>query len=621
MEAFRYAARGTYTSPVYDLGQDRSSMERVVYRSELPPDTNPNLVKVTVKVRTSKSADMTSPTAWEEVEKDDSDINIPYGRYFQFEVTINTDSLKRHVTPVFKGISIEYNSPPVLTLGQIDRVEGIRTTWFEYSITYTDVDNDEPTVRLLYIDGQPFQMSSPDQDFTDGSVFSYSTRLDLGSHEYFFEFSDGKNPVRDPPVGAYTGPEVLNQDPVPIIDFPGTGERFIPTEPVEFSAASSYDPDEDSLDFLWTSSLSGELSRSSAFIKSMTEGDHLITLEVTDDNGAKNSTQIGILVKPYIPVLEIRDMYLDKPTPTEKDRVTVNAVVYNEGEATASPAVVEFLVNDELVDSKEESLEVGARLVATFTWTASGDRNYLSVRARPGHGNDPDDISVRTVNVTANSPPEISVDVFPTEVVVGKPVNFINNGTSDPDGDSLTFLWDFGDGMTSGDATTQHVYDVKGTYTVKLTVSDTRGDDSIDQWLIEVKRKPVDEGPALSMALVGGIVLVVIVVLLLVFLVMGRRGGTGPEEGKGPDVDGDAPVDQTPPRSRPLPPPPPPPPPATEESIPGSPLEELDNPYYQYDYGPGVDDTTVPDGAGDGQEAAEDGPDTDVDRGPARTDE
>jgi PKD repeat protein len=588
LEAFRHAARGTYTSPVYDLGQERSSIERVTYRSELPTGVNPNLVKVIVKVRTSKSADMSSPTAWEDVEKDDSHISIAYGRYFQFEVTITTDSQKRQLTPLFKGISIEYNSPPILTLGQIDRGEGIRTTWFEYSITYTDVDNDEPTVKLVYIDGVPKEMSSPDQDFTDGAVFSYTTRLDLGEHDYYFEFSDGKNPVRDPPGGLYTGPEVKNQDPVPVIDFPSSGERFIPTEPVEFSAASSYDPDEDNLEFKWTSSVSGELSQSSAFIKSMTEGDHIITLEVTDEYGAKNMTQIEILVKPYIPVLEIREMYLDKSEPVERDHVTVNVVVYNEGEAIASPAVVEFLVNDELVDSKEQSLDVGDRLVATFTWTASGDRNYLSVRARPGHGAEPDDSAVRTVNVTANSPPEIKVDVFPTEVVVGKPLNLINNGTSDANSDSMSFLWDFGDGLTSTDATTQHVYQLKGTYTVKLTVTDTRGGESTQQWLVEVKKKPVDEGPALSMAMIGGMVLVVILVLIVAFFVMSRRGKAGPEEAE--DEVPQGPAGEAPPRRRPLPPPPPPPPPEVERQIPGSPLEEMDNPYYQYDYGPGVDD-------------------------------
>jgi len=277
MDVHRYAGRGEYTSPIYDLGQERSSLERVTYRSQIPDGSNPNLVKVTVKVRTSKNADMSSPTAWETVDKDDTDISVAYGRYFQFNVVLTTDTQKRHVTPVFRGITVEYNSPPILTAGQIDSVSGDRTTWFQYTITYTDVDNDEPTVSYVYIDGSPFMMTSPDLDFTDGAAFSYTTRLNLGEHEFYFEFSDGKNTVRDPPVGTYSGPEVLNRDPVPVIDFPSSGTRFTPSEPAEFSAASSYDPDGDDLEFRWTSSLMGDLSSSKAFIERLTEGDHVIT--------------------------------------------------------------------------------------------------------------------------------------------------------------------------------------------------------------------------------------------------------------------------------------------------------------------------------------------------------
>jgi PKD repeat protein len=618
MEAFRYSSRGTYTSPVYDLDQVRSTLERVVYRSEIPPDTNPNLVKVTVNIRTSKNADMTASTGWEEVTKDDTDIGIAYGRYFQFEVTLTTDSLKRHLSPSFKGLSVEYNSAPMLTLGQIDKASGDRTSWFEYTITYTDVDNDEPLTKYLFIDGAPYEMSSPDQDFTDGAAFTFSSRLGLGEHEFYFEFSDGKNTVRDPPTGVYTGPEVLNRDPVPRIDFPSTGERFTPTEPVEFSGASSYDPDEDSLDYLWISSISGELSASSAFIKSMAEGDHIITLEVTDAHGSTNSTQISILVKPYLPLMEIRDMYLDKQNPIEKDRVTINAVVYNEGEVTASPAVVEFLVNDELADSYEQSLDPGERLVTTFIWIATGDRNYLTVRARPDRGADPDDSTVWTINVTANSPPVIAVDTYPLEVFLGDPVNFINNGTSDVNDDSLSFLWDFGDGMTSTDATTQHVYILQGAYTVKLTVSDTRGGETTDQWLINVAKRPVEDEPVLSMTLVAGIALAVIVVLVAVFFVMSRKRDAGdtPDDGEAM-----AAAEANAQMRRPLPPPPPPPPPpmAEETVIPGSPLEEPDNPYYNdYDYGPGVEDPPNYDQAYDpGQEQlydteSEDQPETEA---------
>lgn len=602
LDVHRYAGRGEYTSPVYDLQQERSSLERVTYRSEIPAGSNPNLVKVTVKIRTSKNADMSSPTAWETVEKDDADITIQYGRYLQFQVVLNTDTQKRHVTPVFKGITVEYNSPPILTAGQIDRVSGDRTSWFEYTVTYTDVDNDEPTVSYVYIDGSPFPLTSPDLDFTNGAAFSYTTRLGLGEHEFYFEFSDGKNTIRDPPVGVYTGPEVLNRDPVPIIDFPSSGTRFTPSEPAQFSAATSYDPDGDDLEFRWTSSIMGELSDSNAFIKKMTEGSHIITLEVTDEHGATNSTEIAVLVKARVPELEIRDLYFDKSSPVEKDRVVVNVVVYNNGEVAASPAVVEFLVNNEVVDTYLEPLDVGERLVATFTWTASGDRNYLGARALPGQGADPDHELVEELDVRANTPPEIRADVYPLSTYLNEPVNFVNNGTSDVDGDKLSFVWDFGDGMTATDATAQHTYLLKGTYSVKLTVSDTRGGTAEKEWFVIVDKRPEEGSSSLPVALLGAVAAIVVVILLVLFLVLSRRRGGQVE----PDVPAADPAPGAPeeaPRRRPLPPPPPPP---RDEYIPGSPLEEMDNPYYQYDYGAGVPDEPA---HGEDQYPVEEAPD------------
>jgi hypothetical protein len=584
LDVFRYASRGTYVSPIHDLDQTRSSLERVTYRSEVPDGANTNLVKVDVRIRTSDNADMSSPSSWEDISKDDTTIDIPFGRYFQFEVTLTSDSLKRHETPLFRGITLDYNSPPFLTLGQIDRVDGDRTTWFTYTITYSDVDDDEPEFAYIYIDGIPHEMSSGDFTFTDGAAYSYTTRLGLGNHEFHFEFSDGKNVVRDPPVGVFTGPEILNRDPVAIIDFPSSGERFTPTEPVEFSGSSSYDPDLDDIEFRWISTISGELSTSSAFIKTMTEGSHVITLEVTDQHGTMVSTEIAILVKPYLPYLEISEMYLDKPEPTEKDRVTVNSVVYNEGEAHAGPAIVEFLVNDEVVDSREQSLDVGERMVSTFIWTATGERSYLAVRTRSGHGGGVDDEVIRTVNVTANSPPDINVDVYPLEVTIGNPVNFINNKTSDVNGDSLTFEWIFGDGQTSADATTQHLYALTGSYNVELKVTDTRGGESTQQWIVTIKEKPEDTGSGLSTVMLGGIALAIIVLVGIVAFVLSRRKGE-PQEPEdeavsGPEGHAIAPAEEPTPRRRPLPPPPPPPAAQSHETIPGSPLEDPDNPYY-----------------------------------------
>jgi hypothetical protein len=53
---------------------------------------------------------------------------------------------------------------------------------------------------------------------------------------------------------------------------------------------------------------------------------------------------------------------------------------------------------------------------------------------------------------------------------------FDASASSDPDGDALTFAWDFGDGAPSAaGAVVGHSYEAPGLYTVTLTITDARG--------------------------------------------------------------------------------------------------------------------------------------------------
>ncbi|MFM9610404.1 PQQ-dependent sugar dehydrogenase [Streptomyces niveiscabiei] len=54
-------------------------------------------------------------------------------------------------------------------------------------------------------------------------------------------------------------------------------------------------------------------------------------------------------------------------------------------------------------------------------------------------------------------------------------VKFSSAGTSDQDGDALTYRWDFGDGATSTSANPSHTYRRNGTYTATLTAKDPDG--------------------------------------------------------------------------------------------------------------------------------------------------
>jgi len=84
---------------------------------------------------------------------------------------------------------------------------------------------------------------------------------------------------------------------------------------------------------------------------------------------------------------------------------------------------------------------------------------------------------VRSHGNQSNSPPN-GIIVSPSEnqtISEGESVDF--EGTAeDPDGDDMTYLWDFGDGITTTALVPgNHTYSTAGTYTVTFTVTDSRG--------------------------------------------------------------------------------------------------------------------------------------------------
>jgi glucose/arabinose dehydrogenase/PKD repeat protein len=90
-------------------------------------------------------------------------------------------------------------------------------------------------------------------------------------------------------------------------------------------------------------------------------------------------------------------------------------------------------------------------------------------------GGDENSALYRIENATDGHSPVAQASADRTSGQAPLRVRFSSEGTSDQDGDTLTYSWNFGDGATSTAANPTHRYKKNGTYTATLTAKDPSG--------------------------------------------------------------------------------------------------------------------------------------------------
>ncbi|OGH90637.1 MAG: hypothetical protein A2479_03275 [Candidatus Magasanikbacteria bacterium RIFOXYC2_FULL_39_8] len=149
---------------------------------------------------------------------------------------------------------------------------------------------------------------------------------------------------------------------------------------------------------------------------------------------------------------------------------------------------------DNNVISHVENFLVGTDGPVDFFTGPDGSVYFISIIAG----------EVRRITYNTNRPPNVVLDATPQTGSTPLEVSFSSSGTTDPQGYSTVYNWDFGDGSEiSHETHPQHIFVADGTYTVILSVSNDRGASDEAKTTIIVGDVPVSMGTGSSPQLIS----------------------------------------------------------------------------------------------------------------------
>ncbi len=363
---------------------------------------------------------------------------------FTVTLTITTTTTSDCSNAIYRK-SINVNSPPVAVAG-----------------------ND-----LLVGAGESFVLDGSASSDNDGKITRYTWDLGDGTvqegvlvnHKYD---KAGKYNVTltvndNTPLSNNTTSDELvvtvNAAPTPVIS---VKEAAYTGQEILVSAGQSTDEDNTNLTYVWMLS-DGTTDSTIEFTHSfLKEGEYEIVLKVSDNMNLGNSINriskfIRVFNPPYMTISGQSTVCLN----ASHDYTVQTAGIINPDEL-----IYTWKLGSVIAGSDNQS--------ETVTFDKSG-LNELIIELRDASY--PEDLlATAGYSIDVNQSPT-AVAKFDKEVLIGganDEVLFDAGDSKDPDGDQMTYAWDFGDGTNASGKRVFHKFIKPGTYKVTLTVSDNK---------------------------------------------------------------------------------------------------------------------------------------------------
>ena len=258
-----------------------------------------------------------------------------------------------------------------------------------------------------------------------------------------------------------------------------SGSRTIDVGSSIFFDGSGSDSDGDSVVYLWNFGSSGVANSTKKTPGSLVfnkAGVYPVTLTVTDSKGLADPTPASINITVNSVADSAPNGTIQSPGGATVDVFKGKSLTFN---AIATDPDGDTNLNYFWNFGDYRSGLVGQNVTVTFDTVATVTVK-LNVRDSSGKLDPtPDTITVRVLNQSINAEPNgtITSPVSNRNISVGESINFTSSA-SDPEGDPLVYLWDFGASEIARSTSRNpgnKVFSKAGTFDVSLTVTDDKG--------------------------------------------------------------------------------------------------------------------------------------------------